>query len=108
MAVDLLKQLISEIQEDVDSSSYDPDEFYDEAIEHLSIYGFERLHEVVHEAHPEDPYDIEEPHLEVVTKFTTGEEEIDVRFILQDCTGDYEVPYIETVDGMYENLTDLD
>ena len=110
---DLIDRMLNdeEIKEEVyEEDDYDPDQFYEEAINFLSIYGYERFHEHIWEAEKHEHEDIEDFHFEAIAELEAEDIETNdyqrdpvyLRFILKDGRPGRDEPKISKVEGSYD------
>ncbi len=97
---DILDDLIEEIYEEFyEADSYDPDEFYEDATDFLSVYGYSLEKEVIYELTPKDPVDeINDNHLEVISELSDRDDTVYLRFVLEDGRPGNQPPDIEQVE----------
>ena len=97
---DVLDDLVDDILEDLDRENYDPDEFYQEATDFLSLYGYELEREIIWELEESDPVEeVEDRHLEVISEMSDREDTVYLRFVLEDGRTGSEPPSIDYVEG---------
>lgn len=101
---DILDDLVEDmVDECYDPSNYDPDEFYDDATEFLSVYGYNLRNETIWEFHEDDPVEeIESNHLEVISELDDRGDKVYLRFVLEDGRPENEPPTIDQVNGPEE------
>lgn len=85
--------------EDVDGEEYDPNEFYEEAITHLSTYGYDVAHEIIWDFNKYEASGIDGDHFEVIAKLDDEENSSYLRFVLEDGRPDKQAPALERVNG---------
>lgn len=84
-----------------DPESYDPDSFYEDCIEGLREWGYERETEQINEFGVDRGENTEVDHLEYIaalgTKGYIGAADIYLRFVVEDVRPGYKVPQISQV-----------
>lgn len=100
---DILDDLVDDILEDLDRENYDPDEFYQEATDFLSLYGYELENEVIWELEESDPVEkVEGRHLEVISEMSDRGDTVYLRFVLEDGRKGNEPPSIDYVEDSHD------
>lgn len=94
----VLEFLVEDIMNDSDTE-YDPDDFYNEAVEYLSTFGYELTHEIIWEFDEEESSDIYEDHLEIIAELEVEGETSYLRFVLEDGRRGEKPPKIDRVNG---------
>lgn len=95
----LLDYLVEDIMNDCyEPDDYDPDGFYNEATEFLSVYGYDVVCEVIHEVEGYELEEVEGSHLEVIAGLQDGEGSSFLRFVLEDGRNGEEAPAVDRVE----------
>lgn len=106
---DILDDLVEDVLDECyDPGNYDPDDFYDDATEFLSVYGYNLRNEIIWEFHEDDPVEqVESNHLEVISELEDRGDTVYLRFVLEDGRSESEPPAIDRVEGPEDFVVQL-
>jgi len=96
---DILDDLVTEICEEIyEPDNYDPDRFYEETVDFLSVYGYKLDREIILDVERDEHDLLEDGHLEVITELEDMESSVYLRFILEDGRPGKQPPVLDEVD----------
>lgn len=97
---DILDDLVAEICEEIyESDNYNPDRFYEEAVDFLSVYGYNLDREVILEVEQDENDLLEDDHLEIITELEDMTGSVYLRFVLEDGRPGKQPPVLNEVDS---------